>query len=159
MELLTGIQLPEAEPATPLPVFNKNSIGQKTFYRFRGEIIGENPDLAAFDGNMLTYNNEKWVGLDLGRPQRVTRARVAPRNAHNGIVPGDRYELLYWVGQWVSAGTKEASYHFIEFDGVPRGTLYWLRNLDHGKEEQPFYYTDGRQIFSNQPGWTDYGEE
>jgi hypothetical protein len=28
-----------------------------------------------------------------------------------------------------------------------------------GKEEQPFYYTDGKQIFSNQPGWTDYGEE
>jgi hypothetical protein len=54
---------------------------------------------------------------------------------------------------------REANYHFLEFDDLPRGTLYWLRNLDHGKEEQPFYYTDGRQIFSNQPEWTDYGEE
>jgi hypothetical protein len=102
MELLTDNQLPGTEPATSLPVFNRNSTEQKTYYRFRGEIIGEDPDPAAFDGDMLNYNNEKWTGLYLGRPQRVTRARVAPRNAHNGIVSGDRYELLYWDGQWLS---------------------------------------------------------
>jgi hypothetical protein len=30
--------------------------------------------------------------------------------------------------------------------------MYWLRNLDHGKEEQPFFYRDGEQVFSNQAG-------
>lgn len=111
-----------------------------------------NPDSTAFDGNMITYSLQKWVGLDLGVPRNINRIRIAPRNAHNGIVPGDNYQLHYWNNGWVPAKIKQAGYHFIKFEDIPSNTLYWLRNLDHGKEEQPFYYKNGKQVFSNQPG-------
>ena len=90
--------------------------------------------------------------MDLGVPLNLNRIRIAPRNAHNGIVPGDNYQLLYWSNGWIQSETKQAGYNFIEFEKVPSNTLYWLRNLDYGKEEQPFFYRNGKQIFSNQPG-------
>jgi hypothetical protein len=71
---------------------------QPVFYKFNGQMVAERPDSSAFDGDILTYNNKKWVGMDMGRRVTVDRIRVAPRNANNGIVPGNRYQLLYWDG-------------------------------------------------------------
>jgi hypothetical protein len=58
--------------------------------------------------------------------------------------------LHYWNNSWIPAEIKKADYNFIEFENIPSKTLYWLRNLDHGKEEQPFFYRNGKQVFSNQ---------
>ncbi len=33
------------------------------------------------------------------------------------------------------------------FDNVPKGALLWLRDLTEGKDELPFFYKGGRQIF------------
>ncbi|MCF6358355.1 MAG: hypothetical protein L3J54_11170 [Draconibacterium sp.] len=115
-----------------------------------GRIIGSQPDSSIFDGDMLTYNSKKWTGLNIGQPQQINRVRIAPRNAHNGIVTGDNYQLYYWDNNWIQAGVKTAKYNFVEFENIPANTLYWLQNLDHGTEEQPFFYRDGKQVFSNQ---------
>ncbi len=113
-------------------------------------IIGSQPDSLVFDGDMLTYNSKKWTGLNLEQPQQINRVRLAPRNADNGIVTGDNYQLYYWDNNWIQAWVKKAKYNFVEFENVPANTLYWLQNLDHGTEEQPFFYRDGKQVFSNQ---------
>lgn len=150
VEFLTETKINGTIEASPLPVFKEPTVKPKIFYKYQGKIVAANPDSTAFDGNMLTYSLQKWVGLDLGNPRNVNRIRIAPRNAHNGIVAGDNYQLFYWNNKWISVGIKQAEYNFIEFENVPAKTLYWLRNMDHGKEEQPFFYINGKQVFSNQ---------
>jgi hypothetical protein len=151
VEFLTETRNNGTIEASPLPVFKEPTVKPKIFYKYQGKIVAANPDSTAFDGNMLTYSLQKWVGLDLGNPRNVNRIRIAPRNAHNGIVAGDNYQIFYWNNKWISVGRKQADYNFVEFENIPAKTLYWLRNLDHGKEEQPFFYINGKQVFSNQP--------
>lgn len=150
LEFLTRERLPGTSEASPLPVFGPGQPPQPVFYKFNGQMVAERPDSSAFDGDILTYNNKKRVGMDMGRRVTVDRIRVAPRNANNGIVPGNRYQLLYWDGRWVPHSTTVATHNYVTFGEVPGNTLYWLRNLDHGKEEQPFFYSGGRQVFANQ---------
>lgn len=63
-----------------------------------------------FDGNPYTsYDYGKpdggWVGLDLGKPQRMGKIVFTPRNRDNFIRKGDVYELFYMdAGIWKSAG-------------------------------------------------------
>lgn len=96
---------------------------------------------AEYDGKMTTapgaYSS---ITLKLKTPQVVTKIRLAPLNADNGIVPGNEYLLRYWNdGRWNDFEYPQtADYHYLEFKGVPRGKLYWLKNLSGGKEELPF---------------------
>lgn len=103
---------------------------------------------AEYDGNMQTapgaYPN---ITLWLKEPQVVTRVRMAPKNADNGIQGGDRFQLLYWEGDWRSVGIVRADYEYVTFQNIPKGKLYWLRNLDRGQEEMPFVIDDGKQVF------------
>ncbi len=151
VEFLSNIHEKGTIKASSLPLFKDPISKPKLFYKFNGKIIASRPDSTAFDGNMLTYSIEKWVGIDLGKPYKLNRIRIAPRNAHNGIVAGDRYQLYYWDNNWIPTGINQAKYNFVKFENIPTNTLYWLRNLDHGKEEQPFFYKNEVQIFSNQP--------
>lgn len=103
---------------------------------------------AEYDGNMQTapgaYPN---ITLWLKEPQVVTRVRMAPKNADNGIQGGDRFQLLYWEGDWKSIGLVRADYEYVTFQNVPKGKLYWLRNLDRGQEEMPFVIDSNEQKF------------
>ena len=66
----------------------------------------------------------------------------------NTIEVGDRYELLYWAGgHWVSLGEQVATTVKLVYDGVPAGTLYWLRNRTKGRDERIFTYEAGRQVW------------
>ena len=87
--------------------------------------------------------------MDVGKPVKVEKILFAPRNANNGIIEGDHYRLLYWDNKWVDAGEQIAIYNYVEFKNIPSNTLYWLRNLDRGKEELPFIYDQGQQYFIN----------
>jgi hypothetical protein len=151
LEFISERKLPGSVLASPLPVFTKNDPVQKSYYRLRGDTLSDRPGSKLFDADMLTWSAQGWAGMDFGRPVRINRVRIAPRNVHNGIVPGDNYQLFYWNGEWVAAGIQQAEYNFLEYTGVPSNTLYWLKNLDHGEEEQPFFYVNGRQVFCNQP--------
>ena len=116
-----------------------------------GNLLPSSQDVErALDGNLETYVTTFSIGIDFGSPQHISQVRFAPRNANNGIVIGDNYELLYYDKRWKSGGSKIAEYNFLKFENVPENTIYWLRNKDHGKEELPFVYRDGKQIFVNE---------
>ncbi|MBN2167104.1 MAG: hypothetical protein JW717_12565 [Marinilabiliaceae bacterium] len=72
---------------------------------------------------------------------------VWPRNDENYIITGDKYELYYWDGQWVSAGEKEAIGFNLNYNDIPSGTIYWLKCLSGGEEERIFTYENGKQVW------------
>lgn len=111
------------------------------------------PYQRAFDGDIDTYfsayysNSANWAGLDLGKPERITKIKYCPRSDTNFIVPGDRYELCYWEkDRWVSMGVQMAKDAFLKYENVPSGGLYLLHNLSRGKEERVFTY-NGKQVW------------
>ncbi len=111
----------------------------------------ENTD-NVFDGKPLTYyevpkSMNFWIGCDFGKPVRIAEIAFCPRNDDNEVSPGDRYELLYWDNGWKSLGTKTATGYWIEYENVPKGALLWLRDRTKGKEERPFTYENGKQIW------------
>lgn len=148
LEFLTSNSNSNTSKATPLTILNpQDTLPKKQFYKRDGKLIGDSVDQNCFDKNLLTFSENSWVGIDLGKQDIINRIRIAPRNANNGIVIGDRYQLFYWNKEWVSVGSKKAKFNFIQFDNVPLNTFYWLRNIDNGREEQPFFYKNGKQIF------------
>lgn len=138
--------------------FNRGGIKTKKHsntVRLTGKYISNNKKATqkrlhvCFDGNMNTYTTDQWVGMDFETPQHVDYIRYAARNANNRITRGHLYELLYYDKGWVSFAKKKAAFNALEFTDVPEGTMYWLRNLTKGKEELPFMYIDGKQVFVN----------
>ena len=61
---------------------------------------------------------------------------------------GDDYKLLYWgENAWVSVGRQLAIDTLLRYQQIPSVTLYWLRNHTRGREERPFTYENGKQVF------------
>lgn len=133
---------------TPLPVFSTDTVSENRLKKASGTPFkyGRNP-WSAFDGDMETSSGGRFVGMDFDIPICVTHIRFAPRNANNMIVKGNRYELMYFDEKWKSGGVQTALYNYLIFKNIPNNTIYWLRNLDQGKEELPFFYIAGKQIF------------
>ena len=96
---------------------------------------------------MQYSSHEKIDLMPLKRPMKVKKIRYAPANAENHIVAGHTYQLMYWDNDWKNAGIRSARYNFLQFDNVPLDRIYWLRDLTTGKEEHPFLYKDGKQLF------------
>lgn len=105
------------------------------------------------DEDPLTYymSEEKDAELviDLGEGRRIGCVMLMPRNDDNFVRKGERYELFYQNGTkgWVSLGQQTATGDFIEFSQVPAGALLWLHNHTKGKEEQVFWWENGKQAF------------
>jgi hypothetical protein len=130
----------------------------------KGEVIGtdgsyqnreDNNRLSVFDGDPLTFfdaieSNDAWAGLDLGEPETVQEIRYVFRNDDNNIRIGDTYELFYWDKQWYSLGKQTAEKGWLKYEKAPTGALLWLHNHTRGKEERPFVYVGGEQIFINE---------
>lgn len=87
--------------------------------------------------------------FDLGATYPVKKIVWIPRNDDNFIHLGDRYELFYQNGLkgWVSLGRQTADSTCLLYDNVPDNALLWLHDCTRGKEERPFYYKNGKQIF------------
>lgn len=151
LEFITKNTTAGATNASPLPVYSKIDTIKFKYYKLSGISISKKSESALFDGKLLTYSKQKWEGIDFGKPVKINRVRLAPRNANNGVIIGDHYQLFYWDKSWQLAGSKPAKFNFLLFKNVPANTLYWLKNVDHGKEEQPFFFVKGKQIFINQP--------
>ena len=89
-----------------------------------------------------------WAGLALDSVYQIDVIRYIFRNDDNNVRKGDRYELLYLSGgRWLSAGIQTADTISLHYENVPSNTLYWLRNHTRGKEERPFTYEDGIQVW------------
>jgi hypothetical protein len=138
---------------TPLPVLSPQDTltHEETLYKINGTPLrtGSKPEVA-FDDDYETFVGSSGIGMDFNKPVLITHVRFIPRTANNAIVAGDTYQLLFHNGQiWEEHDIQEARYNYLEFHDVPSGTLYWLRDLSHGKEELPFFYVDGKQHFMN----------
>ena len=70
-----------------------------------------------------------------------------PRTDDNEISPGDVYEMFYWDRRWKSLGKQKADGHTITYEKVPRNALLWIHNLTKGREERPFTYENGKQVW------------
>lgn len=102
------------------------------------------------DKDVETFYSSKSVTYQLLKPIHISGIRLAPRTANNGIVKGNRYELMYYDNGWKSAGVQVAqNNHSLLFPAIPSTTIYWLKNLDRGKEEQAFQFVNGKQYFLN----------
>ena len=115
-------------------------------------ILADSTMNAAFDNNPLTYYQvdggvDLWIGADLGKRTIISMIGFAPRNDDNSVVPTDCYELFYWNDCWVSLGKRVPIDDAIIYENVPKGALLWLRDLTKGREERPFTYENGRQIW------------
>lgn len=89
------------------------------------------------------------VGMDFGRPVKVTDFIYYPKNDDNFIVPGGDYELYYYDPEegWTSLGMQTACERRLIFDNVPTNALFLLRRHDKGNEERVFTYENHRQIW------------
>lgn len=101
------------------------------------------------DGSMETFVSTPQLGIDLISSQEIKQIRIAPRNANNGIVAGNTYKLYYYDKEWKEKEQQTAKYNYLDFNELPTGTIFWLQNLNGGKEELPFIYTNNRQVFIN----------
>ena len=138
-------------PASSLPIFSPADtlVGNKFEVRLMDEPLEQIKWKAEYDGNPQTSPEPyPTIHFMLREPQFVTKVRMMPLNADNGIVVGNQYELLYWDnGEWKKILSQQAKCNYITV-GVPFGSLLWLRNLTKGKEELPFYVDDnGQQRF------------
>lgn len=128
---------------------------KSNLHKLNGVLISNNPNASlgrlskGFDGNMESYSKDRWVGIDFGTPKQIDAIRYAARNANNRVNIGDVYRLFYYDGGWIKHSEQKAKYNFLTFTNVPSGTMYWLRNLTKGKEELPFVFYKGKQLFVN----------
>lgn len=145
----SSVYYPYTELASPLPVmkdadtscFHKGQrqVVEKNIYDFRSQRM--------YDQNMQTASSRPDIYLNLEFPVRIKTIRMAPLNAENSIIPGNRYKLLYWDNGWIEIDTMRANYNYLKFRNMPLNKIYWLKNLDQGVEELPFIYKDGKQLF------------
>lgn len=143
-----------------LPIFDSLQIHTQiveSYVKTKGIPMRSGPlRYQACDENLDTYVESAWCGMEYEEPICVEYLQLYPRNARNGIEPNNNYQLLYYDnGKWVEYAIVHSTYNFLDFASVPSGTIYWLRNLDDGKEELPFFYRDGKQSFINQEIYRD----
>lgn len=126
---------------TPAATFTINSAGK---INKNGPVVQR-----IFDDDLLGFGTLSPIaGVEFSEPVSVDVVKYVTRNDKNGVYPGHTYELLYFDrGEWVSLGEKVATADYIEYDNVPSGALYWLRNRTEGKEERPFTVVNGRVRF------------
>jgi hypothetical protein len=125
-------------------------IGYEKPSRFNGSYTRT----AAFDNDPLTYcdamdGDGAWIGLELEEPARITEIEYIFRNDDNSIREGDVYELFYFsdrgkVSLGRQTGIKNGT---LVFEDAPSGALFLLSNLTRGREERPFTYENGEQIW------------
>ncbi len=132
---------------TELRVYSGDSVLTGKPFAHGAENAGQ-----CFDGETMTGLSKLEVGyeigIDLGRPVRIDSVAYYLRNDGNYIDPGDDYELLYCSGgSWLSLGRQKATGESLVFGGVPTGALLLLKNHTKGKEERPFTYEGGRQVW------------
>lgn len=123
----------------------------KTIFKHQGALA--NPAVNAFDNNAETFysyrDKNTWIGLDLGKgnEKNIVKIKFNPRTDTNYIIPGNIYELFYWRNGWQSLGKKTAKDYYLNYDNVPENALLWLYCHSGGREERPFTYDNGKQIW------------
>ena len=104
----------------------------------------------SLDGNTLTrpdIDPGYSLGYDLGEATALDSIVFFPWNDDNFVVPGHTYELFYYDGGWVSLGKQVSEGWQLVYGNVPLNALLYLRDHTAGKEERPFTYEQGKQVW------------
>lgn len=110
------------------------------FYDFQGRVNN-----IVNDKNKLSYDIVMgWLGIDFGSPISIQDIYCLSRTDDNAINKGDVYELLYYNQGWISLQKQFAEEDCLIFHNVPSNALYWLRDLNTGKEERIFTYQNDK---------------
>lgn len=89
-----------------------------------------------------------WIGVDLGKPELISKFKFTPRNNINNVLQGLNYELFYIDnGKFISLGRQKATSYELNYENVPQGALLYLKCLDEGRQERIFEYKNGKQIW------------
>lgn len=139
------------------------NINELEFYnkdgkKITGKIIGTQGTAGqdkdkVFDGNILTgFNGNSpdghWVGLELDKPEQVSKVKYIARNDGNGIEIGDLYQLnIYDHGMWRPLLRMKATDNKLIFNNIPSNGLYLLNDLTKGREERIFTYENNTQMW------------
>ena len=140
-------------PTPELPILSDVVYNDTVEYvRFRDVPEEEFLRRAENDGNMQTISATSCVNLRFKEQRYMTKVRFAPLNAENNIFPEHKYILYKWAGiEWEQVAQKQATAHYLSFDSVQPGCLYWLKNITTGQEESPFIFDEnGKQCFINE---------
>lgn len=106
------------------------------------------------DNNPLTYftventDRPRWVGFDFGQPVSMEKVAYIRRGDGNDICPGDVYELYYWKNnRWHLHNRQKADNVYLDFDMVPAGSLYYIRDSTRGTQNRTFIFENGKVIW------------
>lgn len=95
-----------------------------------------------------TTPNEGWTGLAFDTPQKITEIIYSPRNHDNYIKEGNLYELFVCEeNEWKSYGKQIAVSDSLCYENIPSNALLYLKNHTAGKDERPFTYENGKQVW------------
>lgn len=102
-----------------------------------------------FDNMPLTFSEIKSpIILNMSKLPEIYKIEIMPRNDDNYVVPGNLYELLYREKDgWISLGKKMSTDYSLDYNNVPSGALYWLKNHTKGIEERIFTIENNKQVF------------
>lgn len=66
------------------------------------------------------------------------------RGDGNDICPGDVYELYYWKNnRWQLHDRQKADNVYLDFDEIPAGGLYFIRDSTRGAQNRTFIIKNG----------------
>jgi hypothetical protein len=144
------------------PESSGNSIAELWFLSkgdpLRGKIIcsagqeGQVKEQIADDNPVSRFNLERpgsWIGFAFKKPEQITGIRFQYWNDDNSIRKNDEYELYYWAnGKWNSLGRQTGhDLSVLEYKNCPTGALFQLHDHTRGREERPFTYENGKQVW------------
>lgn len=102
------------------------------------------------DGNTLTRPDIApgyILGYELEKPAVLDSIVFYPWNDDNFVLPTHEYELFYYDRGWVSLGKRKPETYTLTYDRVPAHALLLLKDRTSGKEERPFTYENGEQMW------------
>lgn len=134
-----------------MPTFDDNeAVENNTWACLNGALLPTgNSVWDAIDGDVLSYTGSSDLVFYFEKPTLVTAIRYLPRNANNIVVKNNEYVLYYYDKGWIEFGACTATSNSIRFNDVPGNAVYLLSNTSDGKEELPFFYLNGKQVFIN----------
>ncbi|MFI3263337.1 MAG: hypothetical protein R3Y26_10610, partial [Rikenellaceae bacterium] len=100
----------------------------------------------------LTYSRINQLGegdvtVTVNVDRNVKYMEVIPRNDKNYIYPELIYALCFWEGDWKSTEIKISEGNTLNYDYMPRNTVYWVKCFSEGKEERPFIYVNDSLVW------------
>ena len=96
---------------------------------------------------LLTVAADEPAEMTLVSTTRRKQVESTDGIATSYLTEGTQYELQYWDDEWKTIDTLTAGRKPLEFTGVPAGGLYWLTEIDSNREERPFTYDQGHQVW------------